>query len=129
MGVEGSAQAELPTLDAEALRNPIKENDLKESRSPERRRRSRQRQRGRRITPHGRVDATRISRQSDLNDVIKQARANPWHLMKHGLLHRTDGLGQRMFAMYAEPLTKITRWEALPQSTRSLLGEEYDWST
>ena len=136
-GVGSSAPAEVPTLDAEALRQLIKENDLKEAKEKEKEKEAQQTtsegstryayEAG--DTVHGRVDATKISRERDLQDLISQARTNPWHLMKHGFLHRIDGKGHRVYGLYGEAIVKVTPWEFLPKSIRSLLGEEYDWST
>ena len=59
-------------------------------------------------TVHGKVDAHKSQQQEELNEVLRKARTNPWHLFAHGVLHRTDGSGQRMFSTFDDPLVKVT---------------------
>ena len=33
-------------------------------------------------TVHGKVDATKAQQQEELNEILRRARTNPWHLFK-----------------------------------------------
>ena len=59
-------------------------------------------------TVHGRVDATRLQQEEELRDIIQKARYNPWHFFHHGLLHRKDQSGNKMYAPYGDALVKTT---------------------
>ena len=126
----GSPRGEVPTLDAEALRKLIRENELREDR--ERRQAATHSEGSTRYayqpgdTVHGRVDAHKSQQQEELNEVLQKARTNPWHLFAHGVLHRTDGSGQRMFSTFDDPLVKVTPWHTLSKEMRTLLGGEYN---
>ena len=108
----GSPRGEVPTLDAEALRKLIRENELRENRA--RRQATTHSEGSTRYayqpgdTVHGKVDAHKSQQQEELNEVLRKARTNPWHLFAHGVLHRTDGSGQRMFSTFDDPLVKVT---------------------
>ena len=80
-------------------------------------------------TVHGKVDAHKSQQQEELNEVLRKARTNPWHLFAHGVLHRTDGSGQRMFSTFDDPLVKVTPWHTLSKEMRTLLGGEYNWAS
>ena len=129
----GSPPGEVPTLDAEALRKLIRENELREDR--ERRQAATHSEGSTRYayqpgdTVHGRVDAHKSQQQEELNEVLRKARTNPWHLFAHGVLHRTDGSGQRMFSTFDDPLVKVTPWHTLSKEMRTLLGGEYNWAS
>ena len=128
-----SPRGEVPTLDAEALRKLIRENELREDR--ERRQATAHSEGSTRYayqpgdTVHGKVDAHKSQQQEELNEVLRKARTNPWHLFAHGVLHRTDGSGQRMFSTFDDPLVKVTPWHTLSKEMRTLLGGEYNWAS
>eukprot|EP00439_Symbiodinium_sp_Y106_P039031 s2383_g4.t1 len=128
-----SPRGEVPTLDAEALRKLIRENELREDR--ERRQATTHSGGSTRYayqpgdTVHGKVDAHKSQQQEELNEVLRKARTNPWHLFAHGVLHRTDGSGQRMFSTFDDPLVKVTPWHTLSKEMRTLLGGEYNWAS
>ncbi|CAE7569747.1 unnamed protein product [Symbiodinium sp. CCMP2456] len=44
-------------------------------------------------TAHGGVDAHKAQQEEELNEVLRKARANPWHLFSYGLLCRVDSQG------------------------------------
>ena len=117
-----SPQGEVPTLDAEALRKLIRDNELREDR--ERRQATTHSEGSTRYayqsgdTVHGKVDAHK-AQQEELNEVLRKARTNPWHLFAHGVLHRTDGSGQRMFSTFDDPLVKVTPWHTLSKEMHS----------
>ena len=128
-----SPQGEVPTLDAEALRKLIRDNELREDR--ERRQATTHSEGSTRYayqpgdTVHGKVDAHKSQQQEELNEVLRKARTNPWHLFAHGVLRRTDGSGQRMFSTFDDPLVKVTPWHTLSKEMRTLLGGEYNWAS
>ena len=80
-------------------------------------------------TVHGRVDATRLQQEEELRDIIQKARYNPWHFFHHGLLHRKDQSGNKMYAPYGDALVKTTPFSSLPTDMRKLLGSEYNWTS
>ena len=122
----GSPHGEVPTLDAEALRKLIRENELREDR--ERRQAATHSEGSTRYayqpgdTVHGKVDAHKSQQQEELNEVLRKARTNPWHLFAHGVLHRTDGSGQRMFSTFDDPLVKVTPWHTLSKEMTDAPG-------
>ena len=79
-----SPRGEVPTLDAEALRKLIRENELREDR--ELRHATSHSEGSTRYayqpgdTVHGKVDAHKSQQQEELNEVLRKARTNPWHL-------------------------------------------------
>ncbi|CAE7695416.1 unnamed protein product, partial [Symbiodinium necroappetens] len=79
-------------------------------------------------TVHGKMDARRAQQEEELRQVLRKARTNPWHLFGHGLLHRVDQAGNKMYSTYGDAL-KTTPWDSLPAKTRKLLGGNYIWAT
>ena len=75
------------------------------------------------------MDATRLQQEEELRDIIQKARYNPWHFFHHGLLHRKDSSGNKMYAPYGDALVKTTPFSSLPADTRKLLGSEYNWAS
>ena len=69
-------------------------------------------------TVHGRVDATRLQQEEELQDIIQKARYNPWHFFHHGLLHRKDSSGNTMYAPYGDAFEWLWR-PFLSQSLRT----------
>ena len=57
------------------------------------------------------------------------SRYNPWHFFHHGLLHRKDSTGNKMYAPYGAALVKTTPFSSLPTHMRKLLGSEYNWAS
>eukprot|EP00439_Symbiodinium_sp_Y106_P057202 s1091_g8.t1 len=60
----------------------------------------------------------------ELNEILRNARTNPWHLFKSGLLRRLDDTGMRMETPYGDQLVRITPFHSLPSSLKKLLGGE-----
>ena len=122
---------EVPVADEAALRRLIREDELCEAAA----RRSTTSEGTTRYayeagdTVHGRVDATRLQQEEELRDIIQKARYNPWHFFHHGLLHRKDQSGNKMYAPYGDALVKITPFSSLPTDMRKLLGSEYNWAS
>ena len=118
-------------VDEAALRRLIREDELREAAA----RRSTTSEGTTRYayeagdTVHGRVDATRLQQEEELRDIIQKARYNPWHFCHHGLLHRKDQSGNKMYAPYGDALVKITPFSSLPTDMRKLLGSEYNWAS
>ena len=127
----GSPSGEVPVVDEAALRRLIREDELREAAA----RRSTSSEGTTRYayeagdTVHGRVDATRLQQEEELRDIIQKARYNPWHFFHHGLLHRKDQSGNKMYAPYGDALVKITPFSSLPTDMRKLLGSEYNWAS
>ena len=127
----GSPSGEVPVVDEAALRRLIREDELREAAA----RRSTTSEGTTRYayeagdTVHGRVDATRLQQEEELRDIIQKARYNPWHFFHHGLLHRKDQSGNKMFAPYGDALVKITPFNSLPSDLRKILGSEYTWTS
>ena len=127
----GSLSGEVPVVDEAALRRLIREDELREAAA----RRSTTSEGTTRYayeagdTVHGRVDATRLQQEEELRDIIQKARYNPWHFFRHGLLHRKDQSGNKMYAPYGDAWVKITPFSSLPTDMRKLLGSEYDWAS
>ena len=117
-------------LDEASLRRLIREDELREAAA----RRSTPSEGTTRYsyeagdTVHGRVDATRLQQEEELRDIVQKARYNPRHFFHHGLLHRKDQSGNKMYAPYGDALVKTTPLISLPIDTRKLLGSEYDGS-
>lgn len=127
----GSPSGEVPVVDEAALRRLIREDELREAAA----RRSTTSEGTTRYayeagdTVHGRVDATRLQQEEELRDIIQKARYNPWHFFHHGLLHRKDQSGNKMYAPYGDALVKITPFNSLPSDLRKVLGAEYTWTS
>ena len=127
----GSPSGEVPVVDEAALRRLIREDELREAAA----KRSTSSEGTTRYTyeagdtVHGRVDATRLQQEEELRDIIQKARYNPWHFFHHGLLHRKDSSGNKMFTPYGDALVKTTPFSSLPTDMRKLLGSKYDWAS
>ena len=127
----GSPSGEVPVVDEAALRRLIREDELREAAA----RRSTTSEGTTRYTyeagdtVHGRIDATRLQQEEELRDIIQKARYNPWHFFHHGLLHRKDQSGNKMFAPYGDALVKTTPFSSLPTDLRKTLGSEYNWAS
>ena len=127
----GSPSGEVPVVDEAALRRLIREDELREAAA----RRSTTSEGTTRYayeagdTVHGRVDATRLQQEEELRDIIQKARYNPWHFFHHGLLHRKDQSGNKMYAPYGDALVKTTPFSSLPSDLRKTLGSEYNWAS
>ena len=128
----GSPSGEVPVVDEAALRRLIREDELREAAA----RRSSTSEEGTTRyayeagdTVHGRIDATRLQQEEELRDIIQKARYNPWHFFHHGLLHRKDQSGNKMYAPYGDALVKTTPFSSLPSDLRKTLGSEYNWTS
>ena len=79
----------------------------------------------------GTVDATKAQQQEELNEILRKARTNPWHLFKSGLLRRVDVTGMRKETPYGDPLVRITPFHSrsLPSNLKKLLGDEFTWAS
>ena len=75
------------------------------------------------------MDATKAQQQEELNEILRKARTNPWHLFKSGLLRRVDDTGMRMETPYGDPLVRITPFHSLPSNLKKLLGDEFTWAS
>eukprot|EP00439_Symbiodinium_sp_Y106_P010123 s10289_g1.t1 len=80
-------------------------------------------------TVHGKVDAHKSQQQEELNEVLRKARTNPWHLFAHGVLHRTDGSGVAYKSWKLLGNHLVTPWHTLSKEMRTLLGGEYNWAS
>ena len=112
----GSPSGEVPVLDEASLRRLIREDELRGAAA-------------RRSTSSEGTTRYRLQQEEELRDIIQKARYNPWHFFHHGLLHRKDQSGNRMYAPYGDALVKTTPFSSLPTDTRKLLGSEYDWAS
>ena len=127
----GSPSGEVLVVDEAALRRLIREDELREAAA----RRSTTSEGTTRYayeagdTVHGRVDATRLQQEEELRDIIQKARYNPWHFFHHGLIHRKDQSGNKMYAPYGDALVKTTPFSSLPSDLRKTLGSEYTWTS
>ena len=127
----GSPSGEVPVVDEAALRRLIREDELREeaARRPTTSEGTARYAYEAGDTVHGRVDATRLQQEEELRDIIQKARYNPWHFFHHGLLHRKDQSGNKMYAPYGDALVKTTPFSSLPTDMRKLLGSEYNWTS
>ena len=75
------------------------------------------------------MDATKAQQQEELNEILRKARTNPWHLFKSGLLRRVDETGMRMETPDGDPLVRITPFHSLPSNLKSVLGDEFTWAS
>eukprot|EP00439_Symbiodinium_sp_Y106_P043342 s4696_g5.t1 len=107
-----SPHGEVPTLDAASLHQLIRENELLEEKT---RRAEATTSEGSKSyayqsgdTVHGKLDASKIRQQEELNEILRRARTNPWHLFKPGLLRRVDASGNRMETTYGDPLEECS---------------------
>ena len=111
-------------LDEASLRRLIREDELREAAA----RRSTSSEGTTRYsyeagdTVHGRVDATRLQQEEELRDSIQKARYNPWHFFHHGLLHRKDQSGNKMYAPYGDALVKTTPFRSCRLTCGSFWG-------
>ena len=127
----GSPSREVPVVDEAALRRLIREDELREAAAnrPTTSEGTARYAYEAGDTVHGRVDATRLQQEEELRDIIQKARYNPWHFFNHGLLHRKDQSGNKMYTPYGDALVKTTPFNALPTDLWKLLGGEYTWTS
>ncbi|CAE7255859.1 unnamed protein product [Symbiodinium sp. CCMP2456] len=84
-----SPREEVPTVDAEALRRLIEEEDIRAAKVREAAQTEAEGsvryayQAG--DTVHGKVNPSQIRLQEETKGILKRARTNPWHLFNHGL--------------------------------------------
>ena len=123
-------QGEVATLDTEALRKLIRENELKEEKELQV-----AQSEGSTGTPtRPAIQSTAAltpPRPSSWRNPWPSSWRNPtrssdrttnsWHLFGCGLLRRTDSNGQQMYSTYDDPLVKINSWNSLPEFMRKLL--------
>ena len=120
-------QGDVPTLNEDELREMIKQDELREQRK-----RHPTSSVGETTYPyeagdtvHGKVNVGSIRRQEEIQEILKRARANPWHLYHHGVLKRMDANNRPASSHYGDGQVKVTPWDALSKEARALLGEEY----